>query len=188
MGHIGPILGPSWAFLGLSWPSLRKICQGKFCVTQNLLGQILRNAKFAKANFAYGPSWATLGPSWNDLGAILRPFGRSLGLSWAILSPSCAVPGPLYLYFPCCRSQSRFLNLCFVDAKCLFSESADLGCFQSYCWSILGAILGYLGPSCSHRGLSSAHLVPSCGHLGGVYANLLGQILRIAKFARANFA
>ena len=48
LGYIGPILGLSWAFLEPSWPSLR----GNFCVTQNLLWQILRNAKFAKANFA----------------------------------------------------------------------------------------------------------------------------------------
>ena len=60
------ILAPSWAHLGPSWGHLDrvsakfagahfvycKICLGKFCVTQNLLGQILRNAKFAVANFA----------------------------------------------------------------------------------------------------------------------------------------
>ena len=46
LGYIGPILGPSRAFLGLSWLSF---C-GKLCVTQNLLGQISCNAKFANAN------------------------------------------------------------------------------------------------------------------------------------------
>merc|ERR1712026_337175 len=64
---------------------IRKICPGKFCVTQNLLWQILRCAKFALANFALrkicpskfcvnsagmapgrpkmGPRWAQDGPN-----------------------------------------------------------------------------------------------------------------------------
>ena len=70
----------------------RKICQGKFCVTQNLLGQILRNAKCARANFAYWPILGHLGafvvPSWGHLGPILEPPWAILELSWVDFGPS----------------------------------------------------------------------------------------------------
>ena len=53
--HLGPILCLPWAILAeymQNLLNLRKICSDKFCVTQNLLEQILRNAKFANANLA----------------------------------------------------------------------------------------------------------------------------------------
>ena len=55
--HLGPILGPPAAVLAEFTQNLpgqflaqRKICWGKFCVTQNLRWQISQNAKFAMAN------------------------------------------------------------------------------------------------------------------------------------------
>ena len=151
MGHIGPILGPSRAFPGPSRPSLRNICRSKFCVTQNLPKQILRNAKFAKAKFAHGPILchleAILGPSWCHLEAILCQFGGTLGYLEAILGLFRAFLGYFTSTFCPAGLSQNFQNLCFVDAKCLFLESSYLGCVQNYFWSILGAILGYLGLS-----------------------------------------
>ena len=127
--------------------------------------------------------------------AILGLFRATLRYLGAILGPSWAFLGRLYLYFTSCRSQSRFFNLCFVHAERLFLESSDLCRFQSYCWRILGAILGHLGLSCSHLGAilgpSWAHLGPILGLPGAILAefmqNLLGQISRNPKFAKANF-
>ena len=144
MGHIGPILGPSWAVLGLSWLSLRKTCLGKLCVTQNLLWQILCNAKFARANFVYGLSWAIFGPSWGFLGPMLGPPWAILGPSWGYFVPS---GGYFTLTLLPADLNQDFKNLCFVDAKGLFLESSHLCCVLSYCWTILGAILGHLGLS-----------------------------------------
>ena len=112
----------------------------------------MRNAKFAVANFALRKicqgtfcAWAILG----QLGSILGHFGATLGYLGAILGRSWAVLGLLSLYWTSCRSQSRFKkNLYFVEVElcvCVcFLESSYGGCFQSYFWSILGAILGHL--------------------------------------------
>ena len=132
-------------------------------------------------------------PSWAYFGATLGYLGAILGLSWACL-------GLLYLYITPADPSQHFLHLRFVDAKCLFLESSYLGCFQSYCWRILGAILGNLGLSCSHLGAILNYIGPIlgpsraflglswlsfCGKLC-VTQNLLGQISCNAKFANAN--
>ena len=123
--------------------------------------------------------------------AILGLVWRHLGLSWGHLGAILGLPGAtLPLHNPADPSQ-HFLHLRFVDAKCLFLESSYLGCFQSYCWRILGAILGNLGLSCSHLGAILGYIGPILGpsraFLGLSWPSL-GHILRNAKFALANCA
>ena len=116
LGYLGAILKPPWNHLGRYWAHLGPILglpgailaefmqnllgqilcnakfatanfESKFCVTQNLPRQLLCKAKLARASFRYGPSWSTLGPSWGHCGAILGP-------SWGILEPPWAILGP----------------------------------------------------------------------------------------------
>ena len=73
---------------------------------QNLLGPILRNAKFASAIFAYWPILGGLGAilwlSWGILGA----FWGHLGLSWGHLGAILGLPGAtLPLLYPADLSQ-----------------------------------------------------------------------------------
>ena len=71
----------------------------------------------------------------------------------------------------------------------------DLGPSVDPSWGNLGPVLGHLGLSCSHLGAilgpSWAHLGPILGFPGAILAefmqNLLGQISRNPKFAKANF-
>ena len=155
---------------------------------QNLLGQILRIGH--------------LGLPWCPPGTILGLSCAHLVATFGYLGPSWAHLGPTWGDFPSTLPPADF-NPEFLT---LFLESSDPGCFQSYCWSILGAILGHLGPSCSHLGaildhigrilgLSGAFLGPLwprlrkiCWGKFCVTQNLLRQILRNAKFAVANFA
>ena len=78
--------------------------------------QILRNAKFAGANFAYGLIFgylgAILGLSWAYLGTTLGYLGAILGLCWAFR-------GLLYPYFLTSRSQSGFKKLVFRGCEML---------------------------------------------------------------------
>ena len=180
---LGPILGPSWAILVPSWPSLR----GKFRVTQNLPGQILRNAKFARANFAYREicqckfcvtqnllgqilCMGHLGLSWCHVDAILGHFGNTLGYLGAILGPFWASTFPR-------RSQSRFSktcvswmrNACFWNPPILAVSRATFGVSWGPSWAILGYLAATLEPSWAILGPSWAHLGPSWSHLGRVY-------------------
>ena len=67
--------------------------ESKFCVTQNLPRQSLCNTKFASANFAYGLSWAILGPCWGDFGATVGQCWSHLGLSWGYVGVILGIPG-----------------------------------------------------------------------------------------------
>ena len=135
----------------------------------------MRNAKFARAIFVYWPILGGLGAilwlSW----AILGAFWGHLGLSWGHLGAILGLPGATLPLLYLADLSQDLKNLCFVDAKCLLLESS-VRCVQSYLWSILGAILGYLAatsePSWAILGPSWAHLGPSWGNLGRVYANL----------------
>ena len=141
-----------------------------------------------------------LGPSWGHLWAILEPLwanvGATMGYLGAILESSWVFLGLLYLCSTARRSQSRFLQLCFVDAKCFF-----FGIFLLWpCpelllenpWGHLVLSWAILTPPWSYLGPYWAHLGPILGCPGAILAefpqNLLGQILRNAKFAKANFA
>merc|ERR1712026_413790 len=149
-GHLGlswAILMPPWNYLGPYWAQLGPIlgCPAAILAefTQNLLGQILRNAKFARANFVYGLSWAIFGPSWGHLGAMLGLPGATL--------PRLYCPPISVRISKTCVSSMR---------KACFLESSHLGCVLSYCWSILGAILGHLGLSWSPPGAILCYIGP----------------------------
>ena len=99
-GHLGAILGPSWAALEPSWRS--------FYHLRSTLPQPREALKIAKktnrkqAFSLLGPSCGHLAPSKPFLGAPLAPsldFPRApwghLGPSWAILGPSWATLVPL---------------------------------------------------------------------------------------------
>ena len=135
-GHLGlswAILKPPWSHLAPNWaylgPSLglpgvilaeftQNLLGHFLCVTQNLPGQILRNAKFARASkfcvmqnlLRQILSMGHLGPScghlWGILGLSSAYVGATLGYLGAILGPSWACWGLFYLYFTSLRSQS----------------------------------------------------------------------------------
>ena len=90
MGHLGAVLGLSWATVGPTW--------GYPGVSWAILG----------------PSWGHLGRSWAHLRPISGLAGASLAPSWPVLGPRCAVSalsgrllGP---FFPISEPRSTLIS------------------------------------------------------------------------------
>ena len=134
------------------------LCNATFCV----MHIFLRNAKFARANFGYGPSLgylgAILGPSWAHVGATLGYLGAILGSSWVFL-------GLLYLYFTARRSQSRFLKLAFCRCEMFVFGILLLWQFPEL---LLENPWGHLAPSWPILQAPWSHLGPYWAHIGPI--------------------
>ena len=90
---LGPLLGLSWGFLGVSWDGLGGVLEWVREGPGEVLGSFWRILKISFHKAAYGwdveATWkrlgAVLGASWARLGAVLAPSWGHVGPTWAIL-------------------------------------------------------------------------------------------------------